>query len=75
MTPGYYTVSFSAYGKVGPDYEDRIYMYLYKNGLEISESLWGFGEASGDFVGVVGSRIVVSNKSDCFLNFGGFPEC
>merc|ERR1711953_1369815 len=31
LTPGYYTVSFSAYGIVGPD----IVMYLYKNGLEI----------------------------------------
>merc|ERR1711936_105731 len=59
LTPGYYTVSFSAYGLIGPDYGTYIYMYLYKNGLEISESLWGFGEASGDFVGVVGSRIVI----------------
>merc|ERR1711953_282943 len=63
LTPGYYTVSFSAYGKVGPDYEDRIYMYLYKNGLEIPESRWLFYEKSSgalnDNVGVTGSRIVI----------------
>ena len=50
-------------------------MFLYKNGLQIPESLWQFYEASGALnnnVGVVGSRIVVSNISDCFLNFGAF---
>ena len=77
LTPGYYTVSFSAYGIIGPSYGD-IYMSLYKNGLEIPESVWDFGENSGslnDNISVAGSRIVVSNISDCFLNFGGFPKC
>merc|ERR1719273_420715 len=36
LTPGYYTVSFSAYGLVGPNY-DYIDMYLYKNGIQIPE--------------------------------------
>ena len=79
LTPGYYTVSFSAYGLVGPDFGDHIIMYLYKNGLKIPESQWRFAESSGgalnNNVGVVSSLIVVSNNSDCFLNFGGFPEC
>ena len=78
LTPGYYTVSFSAYGLVGPNY-DYIDMYLYKNGIQIPESGWYFGGASSasdaNDAGVVGSRIVVSNISECFLNFGGFPEC
>ena len=63
LTPGYYTVSYSAYGKVGPSY-GNIDMYLYKNGLEIPESAWYFSEDSGALnsdVRVGGSRIVVSN--------------
>ena len=72
-------MSFSAYGLVGPDFGDHIIMYLYKNGLKIPESQWRFAESSGgalnNNVGVVSSLIVVSNNSDCFLNFGGFPEC
>merc|ERR550517_1511826 len=31
FTPGYYTVSFSAYGIVGPTGHDNIELYLYKN--------------------------------------------
>ena len=77
MTPGYYTVSFSAYGLVGPNY-DYIDMYLYKNGIQIPESGWYFGGASSasdaNDAGVVGSRIVVSNISDCLLNFEGFHK-
>ena len=76
LTPGYYTVSYSAIGWVGPN-NDYINMFLYKNGLEIPESVWDFGENSGslnDNISVAGSRIVVSNISDCFFNFGGFPE-
>ena len=74
MTPGYYTVSYSANGAVGPS-SGNIYMYLYKNGLA-TESLWSLYEDSGALnnnIAVVGSRIVVSNISECFLNFGGFP--
>merc|ERR1711936_1529795 len=61
MTPGYYTVSYSAYGYVGPNY-DNIDMFLYKNGLDISESLWHFwanSDALNNNAGVVGSRIVI----------------
>merc|ERR1712083_576491 len=47
LTPSYYTVSFSAYGLVGPDFGDHIIMYLYKNGLKIPESQWRFAESSG----------------------------
>merc|ERR1711953_1058684 len=47
LTPGYYTVSYSAYGLVGPDFGDHIIMYLYKNGLKIPESQWRFAESSG----------------------------
>ena len=69
-------MSFSAIGIIGPN-RGNIDMYLYKNGLEIPESVWDFGENSGslnDNISVAGSRIVVSNISDCFFNFGGFPE-
>ena len=77
LTPGYYTVSFSARGAEGPSYY-YIDMYLYKNGLRVPESRWFFYEDPGALngnLGVVGSRIVVSNISDCFLNSGGFPKC
>merc|ERR550517_1957999 len=39
FTPGFYTVSFSAYGLVGPGYPKQ-YLFLYKNGMAISESIW-----------------------------------
>merc|ERR1711936_606521 len=62
LTPGYYTVSYSAYGLIGPDYGD-IDMFLYKNGIQIPESGWYFGGASSasdaNDAGVVGSRIVI----------------
>ena len=61
MTPGYYTVSFSLYGAVGPS-NGGISLYLYKNGLKLPESHWSFFLDSGalnDNVGSVGSRIVV----------------
>ena len=57
-------MSYSAWGAVGPSYGDYIAMYLYKNGLQIPESVWYFRKNFGalnDNVGVVGSRIVVSN--------------
>ena len=64
MTPGYYTVSYSVQGLVGPSYGDYVDMQLYKNGLEIPESRWFFAADSGVLNGNVrvgGSRIVVSN--------------
>merc|ERR1712083_859187 len=36
LTPGYYTVSYSAYSYVGPSF-GNIEMYLYKNGIQIPE--------------------------------------
>merc|ERR1711990_835927 len=62
FTPGYYQVSFSAEGIVGPDrrFAD---MSLYKNGsTRLRESLWHIGIASGalnDNVAMVGSRILI----------------
>merc|ERR1711990_548639 len=62
FTPGYYQVSFSAEGIVGPDrrFAD---MSLYKNGFtRLRESLWHIGIASGalnDNVAMVGSRILI----------------
>merc|ERR1712083_686391 len=61
LTPGYYTVSFSAIGIIGPN-RGNIDMYLYKNGLEIPESAWYFSEDSGALnsdVRVGGSRSVI----------------
>ena len=60
FTPGYYTVSFSAMGAVGPDhpYQD---LYLYKNDMKFPESYWHSWRDSGDSrFGFTGSRIVVS---------------
>merc|ERR1711997_303363 len=62
MTPGYYTVSYSVQGLVGPSYGDYVDMQLYKNGLEIPESRWFFAADSGVLNGNVrvgGSRIVI----------------
>ena len=64
LTPGYYTVSYSADGVIGPTYGNIVDMFLYKNGLEMLESAWYFSQDTGaqnSDVGVVGSRILVSN--------------
>ena len=63
FTPGYYTVSFSAYGHV----DKSQFLYLYKNDVQLPESLWYFGSFSGVLnanIAVTGSRIVVSNLLD-----------
>ena len=63
FTPGYYTVSFSAYAHV----DKAQILYLYKNKTELAESVWYFESFSGDLdvnVAVTGSRIVVSNLWD-----------
>ena len=63
FTPGYYTVSFSAYGVVGP-VDANIYLYLYKNGSQLPESGWFIAENPGalnNAVGVTSSRFLVSN--------------
>merc|ERR1711971_500223 len=61
FTPGYYTVSFSAYAQVA--HVDRVQsLYLYKNKTELAESFWYFESFSGDLdvnVAVTGSRIVI----------------
>ena len=57
FTPGYYTVSFSAYAAVGPNSNVNPHLYMYKNGSELPESYWFFG--ANDDVGVTSSRILV----------------
>ena len=66
FTPGYYTVSFSAHGVVGPSYDRYQYLHLHKNGVELPESNWYVAtDAAGlnDNIGVTGSRILVSRIS------------
>merc|ERR1711990_1320048 len=53
LTPGYYTVSFSAYGVVGP-VDANIYLYLYKNGSQLPESGWFIAENPGALNNAVG---------------------
>ena len=64
FTPGYYTVSFSAHGAVGSDTDTtRPELFLYKNGMAISESVWSVLTDYPDdtLVGATGSRTVVRN--------------
>merc|ERR1719500_1915693 len=60
FTPGYYTVSFTAYGQVGPHHIPQD-LFLYKNGAKLSESRWfiATNHALNDQVGVTGSRILI----------------
>merc|ERR1711934_336258 len=59
FSPGFYTVSYSAYSVVGPDY-GNINLFLFKNGIVLPESMWYFGaDAINANIGVVGSRIVI----------------
>ena len=63
ITPGYYTVSFSLYGVTGPSISN-VDLFLYKNGSQLPDSRWHFGQDSGALnaaAGVTGSRIVVNN--------------
>ena len=63
FTPGYYTVSFSVYAIVGPGHDSQI-LYLYKNGVQLQESVWVSYAESGAVnakIGSTGSRIVVRN--------------
>ena len=67
ITPGYYTVSFSAYSKshggtIESDYRQSL--FLYKNDLQLPESYWTFGDAlNSDLISVTASRILVSMAS------------
>ena len=66
-TPGYYTVSFSAHGVVGPSHPNPE-LYLYIKGSELPESEWYLthAQAVDTYVGVTGSRILVSNLFEMF---------
>ena len=68
MTPGYYTVSFSAYSAVGPRFGPQN-MYLYKNGSRLYESSWQSlidDKTLNTNIGFTSSRILVSNFLDMF---------
>ena len=67
FTPGFYTVSFTAYGQVGPHHIPQD-LFLYKNGAKLSESRWfiATNHALNDQVGVTGSRILVSRLLEMF---------
>merc|ERR1712037_145840 len=61
FTTGYYTVSFSAYASVGNAHGSP-FLYLYKNDVQLPESIWVFGsDALNDIgnIGVTGSRILI----------------
>ena len=62
FTPAYYTVSFTAYGELGPHHIPQD-LFLYKNGAKLSESRWyiATNHALNDNVGVTGSRILVGS--------------
>merc|ERR1711934_985703 len=61
FTTGYYTVSFSADGVVGPSYGEIQRLYLYKNGSQLPETYWKVTQPRLDegFVDVTNSRIVI----------------
>ena len=72
ITPGYYTVSFSASPIVGPSYGNHR-LFLYKNGTQLYESscyFWTVNGALNVDIGTTGSRIVVSDPLDTFINVG-----
>merc|ERR1711971_339038 len=61
FTPGYYTVSFSAYGGVGPSHSNP-HLFLFKNGSQLPESEWYIATSNGgiyDDIGVTSSRILI----------------
>merc|ERR1712192_143772 len=60
VTPGYYTISFSAFAISGPDNFGG-QLYLYRNHAELPESFWRVAANPGlnDNVGVTSSRILI----------------
>jgi len=63
ITAGYYRVSFSANGALGPDYNNQG-LDLYKNGYIVPESKWynwtnDKGASLNDNIGVTSSRILI----------------
>ena len=67
FTPGYYTVSFSAYAVSGINYTD-LRLYLNKNGAKLPESEWFLATSASavDDIGVTSSRILVSKLLEMF---------
>ena len=68
FTPGYYTVSISAYADVSPTHKYQ-QLHLYKNGEKIPESFCHLGIYEGainDGIGVSVSRILVGTLFDMF---------
>merc|ERR1711872_498065 len=61
LTPGYYTVSFSAHTFLYNG-DQRNTLYLYKNGVQLPESYWRFESTSGALnndLEVTGTRILI----------------
>merc|ERR1711872_110517 len=61
LTPGYYTVSFSAHTFLYNG-SQRNTLYLYKNGVQLPESYWRFESTSGALnndLEVTGTRILI----------------
>jgi len=61
-TPGYYTVSFSASGHMGPNWGTSVNLFLYKNDIELPESRCEFWTGNGALnadVGGTSSRILI----------------
>jgi len=56
--PGFYTVSFTGSGMLGPAY-DNVFFHLFKNGLIVLESEINFRGAISDDIGVSISRILI----------------
>merc|ERR1719278_2390358 len=62
FTPGYYTVSFSAFGEIDVNQGPNQYLYFYKNGSQLDETFWRvymYGASRGTYIGTTGSRIVI----------------
>ena len=68
ITPGFYTVSFSAHGAAGGKYANGQFLFLYKNGSELPQSKWYIlnGSSIDGHIGVTSSRILVSNLLEMF---------
>ena len=66
VTSGYYIVTFSAIVRV--DAGEYTAMWLYHNGVQLEESLFGTSMgvgSSGDFIEDQGSRTVVNKVFNC----------
>ena len=62
FTPGYYTVSYSAFGVVGPNWGNKVELFLYKNNSQLPKSLCEFWTGYSAFNaddGMTGGRILL----------------